>query len=423
MDDTTPGSLLQYEPLLNTGAPSSLAAATLNSSIVPGGLSEATSTHSMTNRDVLPSERFGMDRGGANNANLEMLLRLEAIRNSELQAQVRFNQDDSYNGSYNNEGLNNFGTNFLQQYAQQQHRQQQQQQQHHSLEQSLLANQLQQLQQQQRQQQLLGLDTVGLQQPYPGMMSSYMNAPTTAVGLNFNDYLGYTQNRSYLPQGNNQQEQLLAALLSNINDNSSLPQQTNHAIRNSSSAHFFAPTNAPENALLDQNLQFFPSQLPSSSSGIDMSHLTAGVPPGGITLNTSNQGAAAANKKDVEEQTPIRALSAYNFFFRYERERILNSNPDDNDSNPDLSSEKQESLLKSHWNRDRTIKRRHRKSHGKISFAELSKRISQRWKELPEDQKNFFAEIAAKDWERYHREVEQQKRSGQPSLASKKHGV
>jgi HMG (high mobility group) box len=130
----------------------------------------------------------------------------------------------------------------------------------------------------------------------------------------------------------------------------------------------------------------------------------------GATLTSATKTPAGSNPGTAAPPTPLRALSAYNFFFRDERERILNgSGDDDNDANMDWSVSRQEKLLQSHWTRDRTVKRRHRKTHGKISFATLSKRISQRWKELPESQKIFFGEVAAKDWERYHRELAKQK--------------
>jgi HMG (high mobility group) box len=73
------------------------------------------------------------------------------------------------------------------------------------------------------------------------------------------------------------------------------------------------------------------------------------------------------------------------------------------------TKEKQEKLLHDHWNQDRTKKRRHRKSHGKIDFSTLSKVISTRWKELPEDRKDYFREVAARDWERFQRELAEYK--------------
>jgi HMG (high mobility group) box len=57
------------------------------------------------------------------------------------------------------------------------------------------------------------------------------------------------------------------------------------------------------------------------------------------------------------------------------------------------------------WFRDRTKKRRHRKTHGKIAFTDLSRMVSKRWKELPEDKKAFYKHTAAKDLERYRQEI------------------
>ena len=65
--------------------------------------------------------------------------------------------------------------------------------------------------------------------------------------------------------------------------------------------------------------------------------------------------------------------------------------------------------MEAHWHRDRTLKRRHRKTHGKIAFTELSRVISQRWRELPEDTKAFYKLVAAEDLIRYHREMDELK--------------
>lgn len=108
-------------------------------------------------------------------------------------------------------------------------------------------------------------------------------------------------------------------------------------------------------------------------------------------------------------QKPVKALSAYNFFFRDQRDRILNG------AEEDYSAEKQEKLLAGHWFRDRSQKRRHRKTHGKIAFTDLSRMVSKKWKELPLDKKAFYKQTAAKDLERYRREVHEMETKEVPS--------
>eukprot|EP00977_Amphora_coffeiformis_P021307 scaffold9178_cov176-Amphora_coffeaeformis.AAC.3 len=100
---------------------------------------------------------------------------------------------------------------------------------------------------------------------------------------------------------------------------------------------------------------------------------------------------------------PLRALSAYNFFFQAERDRIINGCTEKDEDRSDF---KKRRLLEAHWNRDRTKKRRHRKSHGRISFVELSKEISNRWKKLPDKKKEFYREVAAMDFNRYQCELQ-----------------
>jgi hypothetical protein len=146
---------------------------------------------------------------------------------------------------------------------------------------------------------------------------------------------------------------------------------------------------------------------------------------GNLASSLNNETGASAGTKptkvqaETTAQLPIRALSAYNFFFRDERERIINCDDGDDPLDPaslkakrdavSFNEEKKKLLLSGHWFRDRTAKRRHRKTHGKIAFTALSKVIAQAWRDLPESEKAFYREVAADDLERYQRELEQYK--------------
>jgi hypothetical protein len=77
---------------------------------------------------------------------------------------------------------------------------------------------------------------------------------------------------------------------------------------------------------------------------------------------------------------PKRALSAYNFFFKEEREKILRL------TSPPSSKP--------------------RRSHGKIGFADLARTVAEKWKTLDQETLRIYEIKAAEDKSRYEREIE-----------------
>ena len=82
----------------------------------------------------------------------------------------------------------------------------------------------------------------------------------------------------------------------------------------------------------------------------------------------------------VEVEKPKRPLSAYNIYFKEERARLLNITPTRAEGKP-------------------------RRSHGKIGFADMAKRIGAGWKSLDPEKKKYYETQAAADKERYMREM------------------
>jgi hypothetical protein len=102
--------------------------------------------------------------------------------------------------------------------------------------------------------------------------------------------------------------------------------------------------------------------------------------------------------KKKPKDKPKRPLSAYNFFFKEEREKILKVVAgDENDENlnkpdgVDYVDEVQLGKLK--------------KDGGKVSFEEMGKLIGMRWKSIQPDRLKRYAESAAEDTERYKKEM------------------
>eukprot|EP00934_Nitzschia_sp_Nitz4_P002812 Nitzschia sp. Nitz4//scaffold77_size91520//88634//90145//NITZ4_004909-RA/size91520-processed-gene-0.43-mRNA-1//1//CDS//3329558050//2802//frame0 len=129
---------------------------------------------------------------------------------------------------------------------------------------------------------------------------------------------------------------------------------------------------------------------------------------------------------------PRRPLSAYNLFFSEERERILkeidqkedgaNASSSKNDSSETSAddnikteivgdgateeSKKPRALLQPLLPSEKK-RRPHRKTHGKIGFRMLAQMVGKRWKELPEEKRAYYQELAKEDTRRQKKAMEE----------------
>jgi hypothetical protein len=113
------------------------------------------------------------------------------------------------------------------------------------------------------------------------------------------------------------------------------------------------------------------------------------------------------HQEQMNRKLLLKPLSPYNFYYRDERDNIIQNMQHPEDPLPppisDQNQEKLESLLFQRWFVDPTkTKRRHRRSHGCISFEELARQIAERWHQQPESIYNFYYTVSTMD-KMYHR--------------------
>ncbi|CAJ1969110.1 unnamed protein product [Cylindrotheca closterium] len=103
--------------------------------------------------------------------------------------------------------------------------------------------------------------------------------------------------------------------------------------------------------------------------------------------------------KKKPKDKPKRPLSAYNFFFKEEREKILKvvlaEDPSKLQSNPEDVDYLDEAAIG-----------RLKKEGGKVSFEEMGKIIGMRWKNIDPDRLSTYSEMASEDTERYKTEMQ-----------------
>lgn len=109
-------------------------------------------------------------------------------------------------------------------------------------------------------------------------------------------------------------------------------------------------------------------------------------------------GVKRPTKKKPKDK-PKRPLSAYNFFFKEEREKILKvvlaEEPEKVKNEPGTDDFLDEETIG-----------RLKKEGGKVSFEEMGKIIGQRWKNIDPDRLATYSELASEDTERYKTEMQ-----------------
>ena len=174
---------------------------------------------------------------------------------------------------------------------------------------------------------------------------------------------------------------------------------------------------------------------PSSLTSSPPRHHQAVTP---VCKNTSNAAAEIVSTANLVTSKPPRPYTEYTMFYQLEREYILrrlltndddkksNSSPSDDDAadgqtalfqnDPLMPAQFRDLPLRADWyisgKSKKPTKRKHRKSHGKIGFLELSQIIAKRWKTLSNEDPEtlqFVQKIAKIELAKYHQEMKEYK--------------
>ncbi len=124
--------------------------------------------------------------------------------------------------------------------------------------------------------------------------------------------------------------------------------------------------------------------------------------------------------KKSKDKMPKRPLSAYNIFFKIQRYLIINDRPAIRDiCEIDQIREEIERAVSLGKTGPNKKKRSHRKTHGKIGFADLGKTIGIRWKTCSAEVKAYLEKIALEEKEKHYNAVGAHRRTGNDKSTSR----
>ena len=152
-----------------------------------------------------------------------------------------------------------------------------------------------------------------------------------------------------------------------------------------------------------------------------------------VCKSTSNAAAEIVSTANLVTSKPPRPYTEYTMFYQLEREYILrrlltndddkkstNSSPSDDDAadgqtalfqnDPLMPARFRDLPLRADWyisgKSKKPTKRKHRKSHGKIGFLELTRMIAARWAKVDDETRKYCKMMAAMELVKYKEDME-----------------